>query len=255
MANYKTKYQVNLNWVQTFQMKSKAPAVANRIFEYFTDAQSYVDNIKDSATEGIRITVLKDYILIPDTNGVQPNGEGYIETKEYGYAGVYYVESIGYTDEDDVLYPGVLVKIGRSNFGWFKGNAVTEDGSTFKLFGSKTGDLYLNDNTLNLYELTEKIESEQTIKYWKLIANLNIQQPSGEHIHKIYYILSDNNKIHPEWDKNVWSEEIPTNYEDFDGKSVYLWSRIYDVEDNQYNYLVSLVHSSLNLGTFKIEKI
>lgn len=220
---YKTPKQVNLPWGETFSMVKKAPAVANRIFTTLNDAQAYVDNINDSATEGIRITVLND--------------------SEINNNGVYYVKSIG-----DGENPGELVKIGRGDVAWFKGNAVSEDGSIYKVYGSKLGDLYLNNDTLDLYELTE---NESLTYYWKFIANLNIQPPTI-HTHQIYYILSDNNQHHPEWDINKWSKEIPTNYDDFDGKSVYLWSRIYDEDDNEYNYLVSLIHSSLNLGTFKL---
>lgn len=220
---YKTPKQVNLPWGETFSMAKKAPAVANRIFTTLNDAQAYVDNINDSATEGIRITVLND--------------------SEINNNGVYYVKSIG-----DGENPGELVKIGRGDVAWFKGNAVSEDGSIYKVYGSKLGDLYLNNDTLDLYELTE---NESLTYYWKFIANLNIQPPTI-HTHQIYYILSDNNQHHPEWDINKWSKEIPTNYDDFDDKSVYLWSRIYDKDDNEYNYLVSLIHSSLNLGTFKL---
>lgn len=220
---YKTPKQVNLPWGETFSMAKKAPAVANRIFTTLNDAQAYVDNINDSATEGIRITVLND--------------------SEINNNGVYYVKSIG-----DGETPGELVKIGRGDVAWFRGNAVSEDGSIYKVYGSKLGDLYLNNDTLDLYELTE---NESLTYYWKFIANLNIQPPTI-HTHQIYYILSDNNQDHPEWDINKWSKEIPTNYDDFDGKSVYLWSRIYDEDDNEYNYLVSLIYSSLNLGTFKL---
>lgn len=220
---YKTPKQVDLPWGETFSMAKKAPAVANRIFTTLNDAQAYVDNINDSATEGIRITVLND--------------------SEINNNGVYYVKSIG-----DGETPGELVKIGRGDVAWFRGNAVSEDGSIYKVYGSKLGDLYLNNDTLDLYELTE---NESLTYYWKFIANLNIQPPTI-HTHQIYYILSDNNQDHPEWDINKWSKEIPTNYNDFDGKSVYLWSRIYDEDDNEYNYLVSLIHLSLNLGTFKL---
>jgi hypothetical protein len=246
MANYKTKDQVNLNWVQTFQMKSKAPAVANRIFEYFTDAQSYVDNIKDSATEGIRITVLKDYILIPDTNGVQPNGEGYIETKEYGYAGVYYVKSIG-----DGENPGELVKIGRGDVAWFKGNGIEEDGTENYLKTAKVGDLYYHTKNLDIFQLIE----EETKLIWKKIGNLGITS-----VNKTvpYYKLSEDGMRRPEFSIDKWVEgnedgnNIPNNYEDFDGKSVYLWTRFYEEGETKPKYTVALVHSSLNLGTFNL---
>ena len=242
---YKTPKQVDLPWGETFSMAKKAPAVANRIFTTLNDAQAYVDNINDSATEGIRITVLKDYLWITDSEGRNYGDDGYVKTEGPigDYSGVYYVKSIG-----DGETPGELVKLGRGDVAWFRGNAVSEDGSIYKVYGSKLGDLYLNNDTLDLYELTE---NESLTYYWKFIANLNIQPPTI-HTHQIYYILSDNNQDHPEWDINKWSKEIPTNYDDFDGKSVYLWSRIYDEDDNEYNYLVSLIYSSLNLGTFKL---
>lgn len=226
MANYKTKDQVNLNWVQTFQMKSKAPAVANRIFTTLTDAQAYVDNINDSATEGIRITVLND--------------------SEINNNGVYYVKSIG-----DGENPGELVKIGRGDVVWFKGNGIEADGTENYLKTAKVGDLYYHTQNLDIFQLIE----EETKLIWKKIGNFSITSVNKS---VPYYILSDNGTRHPDFDFETWVEgdddgnNIPYNYEDFNGKSVYLWTRFYEEGETKPKYTVALVHSSLNLGTFNL---
>ena len=223
---YKTPKQVNLPWGETFSMAKKAPAVANRIFTTLTDAQAYVDNINDSATEGIRITVLND--------------------SEINNNGVYYVKSIG-----DGENPGELVKIGRGDVAWFKGNGIEEDGTENYLKTAKVGDLYYHTKNLDIFQLIE----EETKLIWKKIGNLGIT-----YVNKTvpYYILSDNGKQHPEFDFETWVEgnedgnNIPSNYEDFDGKSVYLWTRFYEDDETKPKYTVALVHSSLNLGTFNL---
>lgn len=248
MANYKTKDQVNLNWVQTFQMKSKAPAVANRIFTTLTDAQAYVDNINDSATEGIRITVLKDYLWVTDSEGRNYGDEGYVKTEgQIGdYSGVYYVKSIG-----DGENPGELVKIGRGDVVWFKGNGIEADGTKNYLKTAKVGDLYYHTQNLDIFQLIE----EETKLIWKKIGNFSITSVNKS---VPYYILSDNGIQHPEFDFETWVEgdndgnNIPSNYEDFNGKSVYLWTRFYEEGETKPKYTVALVHSSLNLGTFNL---
>lgn len=223
---YKTPKQVNLPWGETFSMAKKAPAVANRIFTTLNDAQAYVDNINDSATEGIRITVLND--------------------SEINNNGVYYVKSIG-----DGENPGELVKIGRGDVAWFKGNGIEEDGTENYLKTAKVGDLYYHTKNLDIFQLIE----EETKLIWKKIGNLGITS-----VNKTvpYYILSDNGIQHPEFDFETWVEgdedgnNIPSNYEDFNGKSVYLWTRFYDDDETKPKYTVALVHSSLNLGTFNL---
>lgn len=246
--NYKTTNQVNIPWGETFSMAKKAPAVANRIFTTLTDAQAYVDNINDSATEGIRITVLKDYLWVTDSEGRNYGDEGYVKT-EGGpigdYSGVYYVKSIG-----DGENPGELVKISRGNVAWFKGNGIEKDGTENYLKTAKVGDLYYHTKNLDIFQLIE----EETKLVWKKIGNFSITSVNKS---VPYYILSDNGTQHPEFSEK-WVEgdddgnNIPSNYEDFDGKSVYLWTRFYEEGETKPKYTVALVHSSLNLGTFNL---
>lgn len=223
---YKTPKQVNLPWGETFSMAKKAPAVANRIFTTLNDAQAYVDNINDSATEGIRITVLND--------------------SEINNNGVYYVKSIG-----DGENPGELVKIGRGDVAWFKGNGIEEDGTENYLKTAKVGDLYYHTKNLDIFQLIE----EETKLIWKKIGNLGITSVNKS---VPYYILSDNGIQHPEFSIDTWTagdedgNNIPSNYEDFNGKSVYLWTRFYYEDEIKPKYTVALVYSSLNLGTFKL---
>jgi len=57
---YQTNQQSNINWGETFKMAVKAPAVADRIFETYDDAESYVNDISSSAVAGINLTVIND---------------------------------------------------------------------------------------------------------------------------------------------------------------------------------------------------
>lgn len=248
MAEYKTKLQSNINWLETFKMGRKAPAVANRIFLTLADAQLYVDNLYDSATDGIRITVLRDYTFVTDENGKKYGEEGYIETRETGdYSGLYYVKSIGTATE-----PGVLVKLVRGNAAWFRGNVVSEDGSSAVVPGTVKNDIYINIDTLDTYMLQED-------GTWQLVGNIRTQKEDKE---APYYILSIDGTTHPEWSLDTWTKgnadgtNIPSNYEDFDSGQVYLWTRFYDsentTEDAVPKYTVSLVYSSLSLGTFQL---
>lgn len=245
---YKTPKQVNLPWGETFSMAKKAPAVANRIFTTLTDAQAYIDNINDSATEGIRITVLKDYLWITDSKGRNYGDDGYVKTEGTigDYSGVYYVKSIG-----DGENPGELVKIGRGDVAWFKGNGIEKDGTENYLKTAKVGDLYYHTKNLDIFQLIE----EETKLIWKKIGNFGITSVNR---FVPYYILSDKGIQHPDFSIDTWVEgdndgnNIPYNYEDFNGKSVYLWTRFFEEGETKPKYTVALVHSSLNLGTFNL---
>lgn len=225
MAEYKTKFQSNLNWGETFRMVKKAPAVANRIFATLADATAYVNDLRDSATEGIRITVLSD--------STESNN------------GVYYVKSIG--DGNEVF--GQLVKICRSEVAWFKGNAVNNDGDVFTLPNIQPGDMYLNTNTLDIFV-------HQDDGSWKKITNMTTTVINKD---VPYYKLSVSSDVHPEFDEtwvqgNADGTNIPTDYDSLNAGQVYLWTRFYDTENdgNAARYTVALVYSTLNLGQFNI---
>ena len=66
MAEKKFDAQVNYGWGLSLNMTGKAPAVAKRIFNTLADAQAYADNVKDSAIEGLVLSVVAD----GDKNGV-----------------------------------------------------------------------------------------------------------------------------------------------------------------------------------------
>lgn len=225
MAEYKTKLQSNVNWLETFKMGRKAPAVANRIFGTLADAQSYVNDLNDSATEGIRISVIKDEE--PTNNGL------------------YYVKTIG-----DGTNDGELVQVGRGSAAWYKGNAVSGDESTKRIIGATPGDCYMNTQTLDIYVLGDD-------GIWAKQGNMTALK-----IDKTvpYYKLSVDGTSHPEWDIKAWTKgdkegtNIPCNYEDFNAGQIYLWTRFYNEENDEYvaKYTVALVYSSLNLGTFEI---
>lgn len=245
---YKSPLQSNLNRNESMHMVRKAPAVAKRIFRTLNDAQMFVDNIYDNATEGIRITILNDYIYIPDENGKKYGDDGYIETTEEGeYSGVYYIKTIG-----DGVTPGELVKICRGDTAWFQGNAISGESSSRHIGSAIEGDVYLNTQTLDVYML-------DNLGVWNKICNL---LPQGGVYESLYYKLSTDGVNHPTWD-NTWvranaeGDNIPHNYEDFNGQSVYLWTRVYSplAPDDEAKYSVAIVYSSLNLGVFELNNI
>ena len=243
---YKTRFQSNLNKNETINMGRKAPAVSKRIFSTLNDAQLYIDNLDDSAIAGLIITVLEPFIFVEDSNGRHYGEDDYIETKEFGdYDGVYRVVSIG--DEEN---SGELEKVCRGDVAWFRGNAVNVNRLDVHIPQAKAGDIYLNINTLDLFMLGES-------GTWTKIANLLPQ--SVEH-DAVYYKLSTDGVNHPAWSLNTWVKanetgtNIPHNYTDFNSSQVYLWSRFYDEDKPGGNakYTVSLVYSTLNLGTFSM---
>ena len=98
MAEYKTEAQVNYGWGLTLDMTGKAPAISKRIFLTYDDALLYVNDMRDSAIEGLRLSVIKD----PDEkkNGTyfvykigQGNNEGVLE-KESSEPEVISIEEI-----------------------------------------------------------------------------------------------------------------------------------------------------------------
>lgn len=52
--------QVNYGWGLSLNMTGKAPAVAKRIFDTYADALAYVNNVNDSAIEGLVLSVVAD---------------------------------------------------------------------------------------------------------------------------------------------------------------------------------------------------
>lgn len=228
MAEYKTKLQSNVNWLETFKMGRKAPAVANRIFMTLQEAEDYVNDLNDSATEGIRISVIGD--SQNDNNGL------------------YYVKSIGDGTEEG---KGELVQVGRGSAAWYKGNAVNDERTDKKIVGATPGDCYMNTETLDIYVLGD----DETWSKKGNMAALKVDKTAP------YYILSVNGDMHPEWNLDTWTKgnedgsNVPHNYEDYHSGQVYLWTRFYDVEGEEYvaKYTVALVYSSLNLGSFEIK--
>lgn len=124
MAEYRSKEQVNVPWGESFNMGVKAPAIAKRIFLTLADAQDFVDDIYQSATPGLRISILTNYVrdsvaTYEDGHFVYLNGawvtaEGQSTGDTYtlgeGLIGVYYIKSIG-----DGTNPGELVKLGEGD--------------------------------------------------------------------------------------------------------------------------------------------
>lgn len=83
--------QNNYGWGLTLNMTGKAPAISKRIFDTLADAQAFADDYKDTAIEGLVLTVVADD-----------------EAKN----GVYYIKSIKTSADGE---PAVLVKAGDTD--------------------------------------------------------------------------------------------------------------------------------------------
>ena len=102
MANYSKldgyvfDIQSNTGWGLTLKMSGKAPAVAKRIFDTYEHALAYVNDVKDSAIEGLILSVVDD----GDNNGV------------------YFVQSVGKKSEVEggENINGVLVKLSSEDY-------------------------------------------------------------------------------------------------------------------------------------------
>ena len=225
---YKSSQQSNINWGESFNMSVKAPAVANRLFQTLADAQQYVDDEMSSAVEGVRITVIND--------------------QDQSKNGLYYIKSLPYIENGGTV-PGVLVKVAANADGWYVGDAVSREGSSFPASRVNDNDLYLNKITLDLFR------KDSTTHDWVLLGNI---LPQAVDYGKCYYILSRNGGEHPQFSLDTWSTDMPKVSElpqADQGGQWFLWTRIYiesEIGELSAKYTCSLIHSSLSMGTFSI---
>ena len=82
--------QINKGVGLTSEMTGKSPAIAKRIFDKKEHVEAFINNPKDTAIEGLILTVIAD-----ENNN-----------------GVYFVKSIGKKEEDNTVTPGELIKLG-----------------------------------------------------------------------------------------------------------------------------------------------
>lgn len=59
-VEYKTPQQSNITFGETIKMTTKSPAVADRIFETYAQANSYVKDQRTSACAGLIVSVIND---------------------------------------------------------------------------------------------------------------------------------------------------------------------------------------------------
>lgn len=231
MADYpyehKTPQQFNIGWVQAFDMGVKAPAIAKRIFRTRSDAYDYAANRVDSAVAGVIMTVIQD----PDDNN----------------NGAYYIKTAPVTASEG---PAEIEKICRGNCAWFQGNAVDRTHTTASVTNSKEGDIYFNPTDMDIFRLSGGT--------WTLIGNIGMQRVDNS---ETWYVLSCDGVSRPTFDTTTWTNTIPTDYSSIEADpsyrgQVFLWTRLWDPAatpaDSSIKYTVSIVASSLNLGTFTL---
>lgn len=88
--------QTNYGWGLTFNLTGKAPAVAKRIWDTYSDAFEYANNFNDSAVEGLLLSVVAD--------------------EDEKKNGVYFVQRIKKNAEDD---DAILIKVGSGDIDAF----------------------------------------------------------------------------------------------------------------------------------------
>ncbi len=59
-TEHKTDQQSNINIAETFRMAVKAPAIADRIFDTYEEADAYVKDVNSSATPGLILSIIND---------------------------------------------------------------------------------------------------------------------------------------------------------------------------------------------------
>lgn len=148
MANYSKldgyvfDRQSNVGWGLTLKMPSKAPAVAKRIFDTLAHAQEYIDDVKDTAIEGLVLSVVAD----TDT----------------ALNGAYFVKSVGKKSDveggDNVK--GVLVKLGSEDY-------IRNNTKTYSITSATTEGL--GTNVREAYKLVDEdgVQAGEPIKIYK----------------------------------------------------------------------------------------
>ena len=128
MAEKKFDAQVNYGWGFSFNMTGKVPAVAKRIFDTLSDAQQYIDDVEDTAIEGLVLSV------VADTDALN---------------GAYFVQSVG---KDDIN--GVLVKLGSEDYTDTEIQKNAKTYSIAKVEGTELSDL--GTNVKEAYKLIDE---------------------------------------------------------------------------------------------------
>lgn len=95
--------QVNYGWGLSLNMTGKAPAVAKRIFDTYSDALAYVNDFKETAVEGLLLAV------VADTNTLR-NGLYFVEKIGTEITRVENGETVG---TNVAKNDGILTKIGN----------------------------------------------------------------------------------------------------------------------------------------------
>lgn len=141
MANYSKldgyvfDKQSNVGWGLTLKMSGKAPAVAKRIFDTLAHAQEYIDDVKDTAIEGLVLSVVAD----TDT----------------ALNGAYFVKSVGKKSdvESGENIKGVLVKLGSEDY---TDTEIQKNAKTYSIAKATDEELgELGTNVKEAYKLVE----------------------------------------------------------------------------------------------------
>ena len=170
MANYSKldgyvfDKQSNIGWGLTLKMPSKSPAVAKRIFDTLAHAQEYIDDVKDTAIEGLVLSVVAD----TDT----------------ALNGAYFVKSVGKKSdvEGGENIKGVLVKLGSEDY-------IRNNTKTYSITSATTEGL--GTNVREAYKLVDE-DGVQAGEYIKVYKDSSLQSVAlvGQELQFTYLLAS-----------------------------------------------------------------
>ena len=154
MAEKKFDAQVNYGWGFSFNMTGKVPAVAKRIFDTLSDAQQYIDDVEDTAIEGLVLSV------VADTDALN---------------GAYFVKSVGKKSdvEGGENIKGVLVKLGSEDY-------IRNNTKTYSITSATTEGL--GTNVREAYKLVDEdgVQAGEPIKIYKDSALQSVELASSK---------------------------------------------------------------------------
>ena len=185
MANYSEldgyvfDEQSNVGWGLTLKMAGKAPAVAKRIFDTYEHALAYVNDVSDSAIEGLVLSVVADTDALNGVYFVQQAAAKAVEADEE--------KGIEAVDAKEAI----LVKLGSEEYTNTEIENNTKTYSIVKATEAEVGTL--GANVKEAYKLVD-VEDKQVGEYIPVYKDSALQKVElVEQELQFTYLLTDGN--------------------------------------------------------------
>ena len=171
--------QSNVGWGLTFKMAGKAPAVAKRIFDTYEHALAYVNDVNDSAIEGLVLSVVADTDALNGVYFVQQAAAKAVEADEE--------KGIEAVDAKEAI----LVKLGSEEY---TNTEIENNTKTYSIAKATTEEVaLLGANVKEAYKLVD-VEDKQVGEYIPLYKDSALQEVKleGQEL-QFTYLLTDGN--------------------------------------------------------------